>query len=387
MSRQIGLSAKKCRAKKDGPPGQAWGVTPCGWAGAQSIPANPTAARSRVATPPCAARLAAAHGSVAKRRRPVGLSVLASKVRISIAPPTSSVTAMRSSATAALMMRAPFGSSAVTSAGALPSALKTRWPTTPMPAAIGRSVVAPATSTSHRTFATMRAAAGSRGASSSAESLLMALQGRSETVVIAAEESGERLDRVLAHRVAELSRSRHKALILAGPVAIGRAPTRAPGHPVTAGATIVLDLPPAEDVAVEPENIPLDVVFEDADLIVIDKPAGLVVHPAAGNWTGTLVNALIAHCGESLSGIGGVKRPGLVHRPGQATSGWMVVAKPARAHRALSRQFADHGRSGALRRGYLAFVWGVPERPRGTIDKPIGRHPRVRDKMAVRADG
>jgi 23S rRNA pseudouridine1911/1915/1917 synthase len=212
-------------------------------------------------------------------------------------------------------------------------------------------------------------------------------QGRSETLVVAAEEAGERLDRVLAARVAELSRSRHKALILAGRVAIDGATIRDPGHRVNAGATIVLDLPPAEDVAVAPENIPLDVVFEDADLIVIDKPAGLVVHPAAGNWTGTLVNALVAHCGESLSGVGGVKRPGIVHRLDKDTSGLIVVAKTDRAHRALSRQFADHGRSGALRRGYLAFVWGVPERPRGTIDKPIGRHPRVRDKMAVRTGG
>src|SRR5499426_936154 len=245
---------------------------------------------------------------------------------------------------------------------------------TPMTAAIARSVVAPAISISHRTFATMRAAAGSRGASSSAESLLMALQGRSETVVIAAEEGGERLDRVLAHRVAELSRSRHKALILAGRVAID-------------GATIVLDLPPTEEVAVAPESIPLDVVFEDADLIVIDKPAGLVVHPAAGNWSGTLVNALVAHCGDSLSGVGGVKRPGIVHRLDKDTSGLMVVAKTDRAHRALSRQFADHGRGKALARGYLAFVWGVPERPRGTIDKPIGRHSHAREKMAVRTGG
>jgi Pseudouridylate synthases, 23S RNA-specific len=195
---------------------------------------------------------------------------------------------------------------------------------------------------------------------------------------------GERLDRVLAARVAELSRSRHKALILAGRVAIDGATIRDPGHRVNAGATIVLDLPPAEEVALAPETIPLDVVFEDADLIVIDKPAGLVVHPAAGNWTGTLVNALVAHCGESLSGVGGVKRPGIVHRLDKDTSGLMVVAKTDRAHRALSRQFADHGRSGALRRGYLAFVWGVPERPRGTIDKPIGRHPHARQDGGAR---
>src|SRR6266540_1359069 len=246
---------------------------------------------------------------------------------------------------------------------------------TPITAAIASPVVAPEMIISQRTLATMRAAAGSSAASSSADGLLMiSTQRPSEKLVVAAEEAGERLDRVLARRVTELSRSRHKALILAGRVAI-------------AGATIAIDLPPAEDAAIAPENIPLNVVFEDADLIVIDKPAGLVVHPAAGNWTGTLVNALVAHCGASLSGVGGVKRPGIVHRLDRDTSGLMVVAKTDRAHRALSRQFADHGRSGALRRGYLAFVWGVPERPRGTIDKPIGRHPRVRDKMAVRAGG
>src|SRR5262247_3815741 len=258
---------------------------------------------------------------------------------------------------------------------------------TPMTAAIARSVVAPAITISHRTFATMRAAAGSKGASSSAESFVMALQGRSEKVVIAAEEVGERLDRVLAHRVAELSRSRHKALILAGRVAIDGATIRDPGHRVNAGATIVLDLPPAEEVAVAPESIALDVVFEDADLIVIDKPAGLVVHPAAGNWSGTLVNALVAHCGDSLSGVGGVKRPGIVHRLDKDTSGLMVAAKNDRAHRALAAQFADHGRTGPLVRGYLAFAWGVPDRPKGVIAAPIDRHPRARDKQAVREGG
>ena len=212
-------------------------------------------------------------------------------------------------------------------------------------------------------------------------------QARSETLVVAAEEAGERLDRVLAARVAELSRSRHKALILAGRVAIDGATIRDPGHRVNAGGTIRLDLPPPENAEISPENIPLKVVFEDDDLIVIDKPAGLVVHPAAGNWTGTLVNALVAHCGESLSGVGGVKRPGIVHRLDKDTTGLMVVAKNDQAHLALSRQFADHGRTGPLRRGYLAFVWGGPDRPRGTIDKPIDRHPRARDKMAVREGG
>ena len=159
-------------------------------------------------------------------------------------------------------------------------------------------------------------------------------QARSETLVVAAEEAGERLDRVLAARVAELSRSRHKALILAGRVAIDGATIRDPGHRVNAGGTIALDLPPVQDVEIKAENIPLSVVFEDDELIVLDKPAGLVVHPAAGNWSGTLVNALIAHCGDSLSGVGGEKRPGIVHRLDKNTSGLMVVAKTDRAHRA-----------------------------------------------------
>jgi 23S rRNA pseudouridine1911/1915/1917 synthase len=211
--------------------------------------------------------------------------------------------------------------------------------------------------------------------------------GRSEELVIAADEAGERLDRVLAARVAELSRSRHKELILAGRVAIDGATIRDPSHRVNAGGRIMLDLPPPEETEIGPENIPLNVVFEDDELIIIDKPKGLVVHPAAGNWTGTLVNALVAHCGESLSGVGGVKRPGIVHRLDKDTTGLLVAAKTDHAHRALSAQFADHGRTGPLRRGYLAFVWGAPDRPRGTIDKPIDRHPRARDKMAVREGG
>ena len=212
-------------------------------------------------------------------------------------------------------------------------------------------------------------------------------QARSETVVVAAEEAGERLDRLLATRVAELSRSRHKSLILAGRVTIDGATIRDPGHKVNAGGTIDLQLPPPEDGAVGAENIPLEVAYEDDDIIVIDKPAGLIVHPAAGKASGTLVNALVAHCGESLSGIGGVKRPGIVHRLDKDTSGLLVVAKNDRAHQALARQFADHGRTGALRRGYLAFVWGVPNRQRGTVDAPIDRHPHAREKMAVREGG
>jgi len=256
---------------------------------------------------------------------------------------------------------------------------------TPITAATAISVVAPAISISQRTFATMRAAAGSSGCSSSAEGLLMAL--RSEKVTVAAEEDGARLDRVLAAQLPELSRSRHKALILAGQVAVDGATIRDPSYRVNAASRIELELPPAEETAIAGESIPLHIVYEDDELLVVDKPAGLVVHPAAGNRSGTLVNALVAHCGASLSGIGGEKRPGIVHRLDKDTSGLLVVAKTDRAHRALSRQFADHGRTGPLRREYLAFVWGTPERPRGTIDKPMGRHPHARERMAVRADG
>jgi 23S rRNA pseudouridine1911/1915/1917 synthase len=203
----------------------------------------------------------------------------------------------------------------------------------------------------------------------------------------AATDQGLRLDRVLASHVAELSRTRLKALILDGQVTVGQRVVRDPGHKVAAGDAITVAVPPPQPAEPAAEDIPLTVVYEDDDVIVIDKPAGLVVHPAAGNWTGTLVNALIAHCGESLSGIGGVRRPGIVHRLDKDTTGLMVVAKNDAAHAALAAQFADHGRTGALEREYLAFVWGVPARPRGIIDAPLDRHPRSRERRAVRAGG
>jgi 23S rRNA pseudouridine1911/1915/1917 synthase len=211
-------------------------------------------------------------------------------------------------------------------------------------------------------------------------------QMRSEQVVVAASEAGERLDRVLTAPIA-LSRSRLKALILDGAVAIGPRTVRDPGYRVNAGDVITVDVPPPEPAQPAAERIPLNVVYEDADIIVIDKPAGLVVHPAAGHASGTLVNALIAHCGDSLSGIGGVKRPGIVHRLDKDTTGLMVVAKNDAAHQSLAVQFADHGRTGPLERGYLAFAWGAFDRPKGTIDAPIDRHPRSRTKMAVRGSG
>jgi 23S rRNA pseudouridine1911/1915/1917 synthase len=212
-------------------------------------------------------------------------------------------------------------------------------------------------------------------------------EGHRESVEVGAEETGARLDRVLATHLTALSRTRLKALVLAGRVAIGGRTIRDPGHRVNAGDQLTVEVPPPEEAAPQGENIPLAIVHEDDDLVVIDKPKGLVVHPAAGNHTGTLVNALIAHCGASLSGIGGVKRPGIVHRLDKDTTGVMVVAKHDRAHRSLAAQFADHGRSGPLERAYLAFVWGVPDRPRGTIDKPLGRHAQARERMTVRADG
>jgi 23S rRNA pseudouridine1911/1915/1917 synthase len=208
------------------------------------------------------------------------------------------------------------------------------------------------------------------------------------SIVVAAEEAGERLDRVLARHVAGVSRTRLKALIEAGAVALDGGTIRDPSHRVNCGAAIVVDVPAPEPAKPKPEPIPLTVVYEDDDIIVIDKPRNLVVHPAAGHWTGTLVNALIAHCGESLSGIGGERRPGIVHRLDKDTTGLMVVAKNDRAHRALAAQFADHGKSGEpFERTYLALVWGAPERPHGVIDKPIDRHPKSRDRMAVRQGG
>jgi 23S rRNA pseudouridine1911/1915/1917 synthase len=217
-------------------------------------------------------------------------------------------------------------------------------------------------------------------------------QGQRLDITVTGDEGSRRLDRVLAVQAPALSRSRLKALILAGQILVTRGstspnPVRDPAYHVAAGDTITIDVPPA--VAPEPqaESIPLDIIYEDDDIIVIDKPKGLVVHPAAGHETGTLVNALIAHCGASLSGIGGVKRPGIVHRLDKDTTGLMVAAKNDRAHASLSAQFADHGRTGALRRGYMAFVWGVPNRPHGTVDAPIDRHPHAREKMAVRQSG
>ena len=201
------------------------------------------------------------------------------------------------------------------------------------------------------------------------------------------EAAGLRLDAFLARHAEGISRSRLKALIKDGKVAIAGRPVADPNARLQADAEISLLLPPPEDATPAAEPMPLDILFEDDDLIVIDKPAGLVVHPGAGNRSGTLVNALIAHCGESLSGIGGVKRPGIVHRLDKDTTGLMVVAKNDMAHQALARQFADHGRQGPLVREYDALVWGVPKPQIGVIDAPLARDPKSRVKQAVARAG
>ena len=199
--------------------------------------------------------------------------------------------------------------------------------------------------------------------------------------------AGERLDRFLAQAAASrrvaLSRTRLKALIEAGEVKVDGAVARDPSMRLIEGARIAVEAPPAEESTLTGEDLPLAVVYEDEHLIVIDKPAGLVVHPAPGHSAGTLVNALIRHCGPSLSGVGGVKRPGIVHRLDKDTSGLLVAAKTDAAHRGLAELFADHGRLGSLEREYLALVWGGFDGTAGKVAAAIGRHPRHREKMAI----
>ncbi len=211
-----------------------------------------------------------------------------------------------------------------------------------------------------------------------------------QTFDVGAANAGERLDRFLGHAAAErrvaLSRTRIRSLIEAGEVSVDGATALDPATRLSAGAEIRFVSPPPEDAPLRGENLPLNVVFEDEHLIVIEKPAGLVVHPAPGHAEGTLVNALINHCGDSLSGVGGVRRPGVVHRLDKDTSGLLVVAKTDAAHRGLADLFADHGRTGSLVREYLALVWGGFDLTAGKVDAAIGRHPQHREKMAVVRD-
>jgi 23S rRNA pseudouridine1911/1915/1917 synthase len=195
----------------------------------------------------------------------------------------------------------------------------------------------------------------------------------------------DRLDRWLAGAIDRLedapllSRSRLKSLIQQGNVSDGSAKITDPSATVKPGGQYVITLPPPEAAEPEGQDLPLTVVYEDADLIVIDKAAGMTVHPAPGSPDGTLVNALISHCCDSLSGIGGVRRPGIVHRIDKDTSGLLVVAKTDRAHSALAARFAAHD----IDRAYQAVCYGHPVPPAGRIDMPVGRHPKDRKRMAV----
>lgn len=201
--------------------------------------------------------------------------------------------------------------------------------------------------------------------------------------------SGERLDRALAAALPALTRSRVKMLIesrrvaLAGPGDEAAATIEEPSRKVKTGERFLVEIPAPEPAEPAAQKIALDILYEDSDLLVLNKPAGMVVHPAPGNPDNTLVNALLAHCGESLSGIGGVRRPGIVHRLDKDTSGVMVVAKNDGAHRALSKLFAAHD----LTRIYQALVWGGPASRKGVIEAPIARHPVDRKRMAVRKAG
>jgi len=203
--------------------------------------------------------------------------------------------------------------------------------------------------------------------------------GQRVEVAIAAEDAGERLDRALQRQLPLLSRSRLKQLILDGRVESGGRTLRDPARRVIPGAIVAVLLPDPEPAEPRAQPIALDIRFEDEHLIVIDKPAGLVVHPAPGNPEGTLVNALLAHCGPSLAGIGGVRRPGIVHRLDKDTSGLLVAAKTEAAHRALANDFAAR----RVERAYRAIVWGVPMPASGEIAGNIGRSAANRKKMAV----
>jgi 23S rRNA pseudouridine1911/1915/1917 synthase len=196
--------------------------------------------------------------------------------------------------------------------------------------------------------------------------------------------SGWRLDRALAAAVPTLSRERLKALVRSGALqAQDGTAVRDPAAKVRGDECFRLAVPDPEPAHNEPQEIPLNIVFEDEHLLVLDKPAGLVVHPAAGNLDGTLVNALLHHCGGSLSGIGGVARPGIVHRIDKDTSGLMVAAKSDVAHEGLSKQFAAH----SIDRRYLAIVTGIPKAAQGTVDAPLARSSANRKKIAIAPEG
>lgn len=195
-------------------------------------------------------------------------------------------------------------------------------------------------------------------------------------------DAGKRLDKLISEQLPELTRSAVQHLMQDGCVTIAGKPVKK-NTKASAGDVITVELPEPREVEIEPENIPLDIVYEDEDIIVVNKPKGMVVHPAPGNWSGTLVNALMYHCGDSLSGINGEIRPGIVHRIDKDTSGLLVVAKNDRAHQSLAEQIKVHSAG----RRYFAVVYGTPREQKGTVNAPIARHPVDRKKMAVLAGG
>ena len=192
-----------------------------------------------------------------------------------------------------------------------------------------------------------------------------------------------RIDKALSDLNEDLSRARIQALIAEGQVALNGVIAAKPSEKLAEGDVVSITIPDLKPAKPQAEDIPLDIVFEDDDLVVINKPAGLVVHPGAGNYDGTLVNALLHHCQGSLSGIGGVERPGIVHRLDKETSGLIVAAKHDKAHKGLAAQLEDR----SLSRIYKALVLGVPMPPKGKIDQPLARHPGNRQKMAVQKEG
>lgn len=200
-----------------------------------------------------------------------------------------------------------------------------------------------------------------------------------ENKVLQAEEFvGERIDKFLSCRLEEVSRSYIQKLIKEGHVSVNGKPVKA-NYKLGAGDEISVEIPEAKEPDILPEDIPLDILYEDQDILVVNKPKGIVVHPAAGHYSGTLVNALMYHCKDSLSGINGVMRPGIVHRIDMDTTGSLLVCKNDEAHRILAEQLKEH----TIRREYHAIVYGNIKEDTGTVDEPIGRHPTDRKKMSI----